>query len=61
MSLHALLEQDRLQLAAGLLDPHGRPTRLTLQLSLSYRGPGQQHSRLIIIYQSTFWQHGKNR
>ena len=34
-------------MSASLLDPHGRPTKMSLQMTVSYSGPGQHHDKMI--------------
>ena len=47
IGLHRLLLEHQVQLSASLLDPHGRPTKMTLQVSVAYSGPGQHHDKML--------------
>ena len=49
IGLHRLLVEHEVQLAASLLDPHGRPTKLSLQVSVAYSGPGQHHDKMLAM------------
>ena len=42
-SLHRLLEEPCIQLAASLVDPAQRPVRAMLHLQVWYSGPGQMN------------------
>ena len=47
IGLHRLLVEHKVQMSASLLDPHGRPTKMSLQMTISYSGPGQHHDKMI--------------
>ena len=47
IGLHRLLVEHKIQMSASLLDPHGRPTKMSLQMAVAYSGPGQHHDKMI--------------
>ena len=47
IGLHRLLVEHKIQMSASLLDPHGRPTKMSLQMTVSYSGPGQHHDKML--------------